>query len=135
MSSHWVVSPNLASEKKGALAVWKKMIRQKHVAVTEQSLRDKERDMGAIPWQREMLLKIVADEDQIIKRSKAYRRILSRRYQRPKRTKANLLTLSTNYFYAVSSQPKREHERIATSPDQIYFRRGSRLPLGNNKRN
>jgi hypothetical protein len=34
---------------------------------TEQSLKDCERDMGAIPWQREMLLKIVADEDQIIK--------------------------------------------------------------------
>jgi phage terminase large subunit-like protein len=34
---------------------------------TEQSIKDKERDMGAIPWQREMLLKIVADEDQIIK--------------------------------------------------------------------
>jgi phage terminase large subunit-like protein len=34
---------------------------------TEQSLKDKERDMGAIPWQREMLLKIVADEEQIIK--------------------------------------------------------------------
>jgi phage terminase large subunit-like protein len=34
---------------------------------TEQSLKDKERDMGAIPWQREMLLKIVADEDQIVK--------------------------------------------------------------------
>jgi len=34
---------------------------------TEQSLKDKERDMGAIPWQREMLLKIVADEDQVIK--------------------------------------------------------------------
>jgi phage terminase large subunit-like protein len=34
---------------------------------TQKSLQDKERDMGAIPWQREMLLKIVADEDQIIK--------------------------------------------------------------------
>jgi hypothetical protein len=34
--------------------------------LTEQSLKDKERDMGAIPWQREMLLKIVADEGQII---------------------------------------------------------------------
>src|SRR5580704_2231895 len=34
---------------------------------TEQSLKDKERDMGAIPWQREMLLKIVADEDAIIR--------------------------------------------------------------------
>lgn len=33
---------------------------------TAQSLKDRERDMGAIPWQREMLLKIVADEDQII---------------------------------------------------------------------
>jgi predicted phage terminase large subunit-like protein len=33
---------------------------------TEKSLKDKERDMGAIPWQREMLLKIVADEDQIV---------------------------------------------------------------------
>src|SRR6185437_16114882 len=30
---------------------------------TEQSLRDKERDMGVIPWLREMLLKIVADAD------------------------------------------------------------------------
>ena len=34
---------------------------------TEQSLKDKERDMGAIPWQREMLLKIVAEEDQVVK--------------------------------------------------------------------
>ncbi|HVB33726.1 MAG TPA: hypothetical protein VNJ52_05050 [Patescibacteria group bacterium] len=34
---------------------------------TEQSLKDKERDMGAVAWQREMLLKIVAEEDQIIK--------------------------------------------------------------------
>jgi len=34
---------------------------------TEQSLKDKERDMGTVPWQREMLLKIVADEEQIIK--------------------------------------------------------------------
>ena len=34
---------------------------------TDQSLKDKERDMGTIPWQREMLLRIVADEDQIIK--------------------------------------------------------------------
>jgi hypothetical protein len=34
---------------------------------TAQSLKDRERDMGAIPWQREMLLKIVAEEDQIIK--------------------------------------------------------------------
>jgi len=33
---------------------------------TEQALKDKERDMGAIAWQREMLLKIVADEGQII---------------------------------------------------------------------
>jgi phage terminase large subunit-like protein len=33
---------------------------------TEQSLKDKERDMGVIPWQRKMPLKIVADEDQII---------------------------------------------------------------------
>jgi phage terminase large subunit-like protein len=34
---------------------------------TEQSLKDKERDMGAIPWQREMLLKIVSDDEAIIK--------------------------------------------------------------------
>jgi phage terminase large subunit-like protein len=34
---------------------------------TEQSLRDKERDMGAVAWQREMLLKIVAEEEAIIK--------------------------------------------------------------------
>jgi len=34
---------------------------------TEQSLKDKERDMGAIAWQREMLLKIVADDEAIIK--------------------------------------------------------------------
>jgi hypothetical protein len=34
---------------------------------TEKALKDKERDMGTIPWQREMLLKIVADEDQIVK--------------------------------------------------------------------
>jgi hypothetical protein len=34
---------------------------------TKQSLLDKERDMGTIPWQREMLLRIVADEDQIVK--------------------------------------------------------------------
>jgi phage terminase large subunit-like protein len=34
---------------------------------TEQSLKDKERDMGTVPWQREMLLKIVAEEDQIVK--------------------------------------------------------------------
>jgi hypothetical protein len=33
---------------------------------TAQSLKDRERDMGAIPWQREMLLKIVAEEDPII---------------------------------------------------------------------
>jgi phage terminase large subunit-like protein len=33
---------------------------------TAQSLKDRERDMGAIPWQREMLLKIVPEEDQII---------------------------------------------------------------------
>ena len=33
---------------------------------TEQSLKDKERDMGPIAWSREMLLKIVADEGQII---------------------------------------------------------------------
>ena len=30
------------------------------------SLKDKERDMGAIAWQREMLLKIVADDEAII---------------------------------------------------------------------
>jgi phage terminase large subunit-like protein len=34
---------------------------------TAQSLKDKERDMGAIAWQREMLLKIVADDEAIIK--------------------------------------------------------------------
>jgi predicted phage terminase large subunit-like protein len=34
---------------------------------TEQSLKDKERDMGVIPWQREMLLKIVSDDEAIIK--------------------------------------------------------------------
>ena len=34
---------------------------------TQQSLKDREQDMGEIPWEREMLLKIVADEDQIIK--------------------------------------------------------------------
>src|ERR1035437_3683985 len=34
---------------------------------TEKSLKDKERDMGAIPWQREMLLKIVSDDEAIIK--------------------------------------------------------------------
>jgi len=33
MKSCWVVSPNLASEKKGALVGWKKIIRQKHAAV------------------------------------------------------------------------------------------------------
>ena len=33
---------------------------------TEQSLKDKERDMGAVAWQREMLLKIVAEEEAII---------------------------------------------------------------------
>ena len=33
---------------------------------TPQSLKDKERHMGAIAWQREMLLKIVAEEGQII---------------------------------------------------------------------
>jgi phage terminase large subunit-like protein len=34
---------------------------------TEQSLKDKERDMGAIAWQREMLLKIVADDEAVIR--------------------------------------------------------------------
>ncbi len=34
---------------------------------TGQSLKDKERDMGAIAWQREMLLKIVAEEEAIIR--------------------------------------------------------------------
>jgi phage terminase large subunit-like protein len=34
---------------------------------TEQSLSDKERDMGPIAWAREMLLKIVADDEAIIK--------------------------------------------------------------------
>ena len=34
---------------------------------TEKSLKDKERDMGPIPWQREMLLKIVSDDEAIIK--------------------------------------------------------------------
>ena len=34
---------------------------------TEQSLKDKERDMGAIAWQREMLLKIVAEEEAVIR--------------------------------------------------------------------
>jgi hypothetical protein len=34
---------------------------------TEQSLKDKERDMGAVPWQREMLLKIVSGDEAIIK--------------------------------------------------------------------
>ena len=33
---------------------------------TEQSLKDKERDMGPIAWQREMLLKIVSDDQAII---------------------------------------------------------------------
>jgi predicted phage terminase large subunit-like protein len=33
---------------------------------TEKSLKDKERDMGPVAWQREMLLKIVAEEDAII---------------------------------------------------------------------
>lgn len=33
---------------------------------TDQSLKDKERDMGPVAWQREMLLKIVAEEDAII---------------------------------------------------------------------
>ena len=33
---------------------------------TERSLNDKERDMGAVAWQREMLLKIVAEEGQVI---------------------------------------------------------------------
>jgi hypothetical protein len=33
---------------------------------TEQSLKDKERDMGPVAWQREMLLKIVAEEEAII---------------------------------------------------------------------
>lgn len=33
---------------------------------TEQSLKDKERDMGAVAWKREMLLQIVAEEDQVI---------------------------------------------------------------------
>jgi hypothetical protein len=34
---------------------------------TAQSLKDKERDMGAIAWQREMLLKIVADDEAVIR--------------------------------------------------------------------
>jgi phage terminase large subunit-like protein len=34
---------------------------------TEQSLKDKERDMGAIAWQREMLLKIVAEDEAPVK--------------------------------------------------------------------
>jgi phage terminase large subunit-like protein len=34
---------------------------------TEQSLKDKERDMGPIPWQREMLLKIVAEDEAVIR--------------------------------------------------------------------
>lgn len=33
---------------------------------TEQSLKDKERDMGPIAWQREMLLRIVSDDQAII---------------------------------------------------------------------
>jgi len=33
---------------------------------TEKSLKDKERDMGAVAWQREMLLKIVAEEGQLV---------------------------------------------------------------------
>lgn len=33
---------------------------------TEQSLKDKERDMGPTPWQREMLLKIVEDTAVIV---------------------------------------------------------------------
>lgn len=34
---------------------------------TEQSLKDKERDMGPIAWQREMLLKIVAEDEAVIR--------------------------------------------------------------------
>jgi phage terminase large subunit-like protein len=34
---------------------------------TEQSLKDKERDMGPVAWAREMLLKIVAEDEAIIK--------------------------------------------------------------------
>jgi phage terminase large subunit-like protein len=34
---------------------------------TEQALKHKERDMGAVAWQREMLLKIVADDEAVIK--------------------------------------------------------------------
>jgi phage terminase large subunit-like protein len=34
---------------------------------TEQSLKDKERDMGPVAWQREMLLKIVSDDEAVIK--------------------------------------------------------------------
>jgi hypothetical protein len=34
---------------------------------TEQSLRDKERDMGAVAWQREMLLKIVVEEEAVVR--------------------------------------------------------------------
>jgi phage terminase large subunit-like protein len=34
---------------------------------TEQSLKDRERDMGPVAWQREMLLKIVSDDEAIIK--------------------------------------------------------------------
>jgi hypothetical protein len=41
MSSYWVVSPNLASEIKGALVAWKKIVRQKHVAVMGWSKKHK----------------------------------------------------------------------------------------------
>lgn len=34
---------------------------------TEQSLKDKERDMGAIAWRREMLLQIVSEDEAVIK--------------------------------------------------------------------
>jgi hypothetical protein len=34
---------------------------------TDQSLKDKERDMGPISWQREMLLKIVAEDEAVIR--------------------------------------------------------------------
>ena len=34
---------------------------------TKKALEDKERDMGAVAWQREMLLKIVSDDEAIIK--------------------------------------------------------------------
>jgi hypothetical protein len=33
MRSYWVVSPNVTSSTRGALSVWKKIIRQKHVAI------------------------------------------------------------------------------------------------------